>query len=1488
MTASYTNLDEQEMTVQGKMAKKLNPTTRKRTGCLSGWPARLTLLLCILLMFPHSAQAGQPQQTVFFGDEFDTGTLSEGWQWIDPGNDCSYDLQREPGWLWVSAPKGGNDLFPSFNYDAPRLLRPVTGNFVAITHVRINPTQDYQGAGILVWQDGNNQLRLERGYGGVNGGKSGIRLDRELQGNYSAISPNFRNPVLQTDVYLRMARVGNRFYASYSFDGQTWLHFANTTLDVSETVYVGIAVINQPGPGIEVAFDFFHLEFPTIIRVVDENNQPVGEAQVYLNQRLAGVSDPDDGTLALTTLKPGDFLAAKKLIQEVDTDKNFHNDGSGSNWAYRVYATSVRIEANAGGRPVLTPVDINKTEQIIQIRSENVLVGFNIVASLEWDADPEYLANLVEAFRHASNYLYDASDGQMLFEQVNIYENTQYFEEADYRFFSSPAIHPVTECATADKNALGPMRWGGECFIQVGKAKPAYSQKVFGKEFLFGEVKWTDAYPTLIHEFGHYGLGLYDEYLHYNAQTDSYTPLSENLHCTQKLHNTNAPTTAASLMTNEYEATEFCSNLSSDPHYNAPAQTSRSAQSIINDNESAWQTIARRFNEQEWKLITPDQRGYVLTGPEQVPIQDWNTVSVHDVSCENACTNNPVYTFVYPANSPKANQPVQQAPVFLYCYRPTTPSGNLIFVGNTNADGQIVLTGGCKGDRGYIFDWTTQEQYAAVFPYLCEKKVQSSKVSRSILAKTSPKKQETIEIVLQKLPVELKWSVAPAASKQPVFQLQSGQLSERNTLSWQVYLNGSHRPQKPAQISQDKTKGSYQIKLSNNTQAYNGILELTINDSEGKTYVLAVNFALGWLRTNQQKMLEPFLKMPNGQAGLTIPAQKESTQDWVALSTTPPPGKPPTGWTQVGNVYAVTGSAENGLPPNTMLSLSYSEVIYSNANLQKVQMYFWNSPLRRWEKLETELNEHDLLASTTVQKYGLYAMMGSQNTQSLISGWLNEPALPIILLLLFSSSAAILCILLLLMWRNRQIKKRVVHQTIHQPAGKKMTATIHQPTGTSPHKLSFPLAASAAASIHQPSNPTENEDKMNQPRTANDLQISQLLSQAKNQMEAQDYAAAKETLQQVLKIDNNSAQAWFSIGLVLIKLHDRRNALHCLEQAQHLGHPQADKALEWLNQKSLKAAPATSQASTPVQVIQPNNEVRQPIRPPAPVQPPAPIPSPAPRYSPQISVPKETPVPTIPAQSAKPPSSFSSAPQTSSVSPQQIAIWIEQLGSSDDVVSEQAAGQLASNGPDAVNQLIETLEGSDGILDKDKKSKDKRKKQASKVLVKIGAAAIPALLKGLEYRSKNIPTTCAGILLVIGQPAVAPLAAYLHAVPQSQASWSMADIALSKIAGAPSLLEMTELRKKGRMAVWFFIVPFVIVWVIGLFSGQNMGFTDILTVSLIIAYAAWAIFWGRFGGWLGIIISAVIAPFMAIGHFIKRRNGEAKRRVFEDTYLQGM
>ena len=187
-----------------------------------------------------------------FCDRFCGVSLASGWTWVDPLGDCSYSLTANPGQLRLYAPDGGHDLYSNLN--SPRVVQPVCGDFSIGTHVSIDPVpNEYQGAGLLIWQDEDNYIRLELKTGGH------VRFLRRIDGTYTDSGDV---GVSTPEVYLRFERQGNTFTASYSQQGSDWTGVGTASFPATQVLGVGVHLINewQDNP-LYADFDYFEFEW---------------------------------------------------------------------------------------------------------------------------------------------------------------------------------------------------------------------------------------------------------------------------------------------------------------------------------------------------------------------------------------------------------------------------------------------------------------------------------------------------------------------------------------------------------------------------------------------------------------------------------------------------------------------------------------------------------------------------------------------------------------------------------------------------------------------------------------------------------------------------------------------------------------------------------------------------------------------------------------------------------------------------------------------------------------------------------------------------------------------------------------------------------------------------------------------------------------------------------------------------------------------------
>jgi beta-xylosidase len=171
-----------------------------------------------------------------------------GWQWIDPdekNKPTPKNVKKQV--LSVTIPTG-KDLYGD-NRTAPRYIKAITGDFQIETRVKFTPSENYQGAGLLIYKDDNNYLRFERAYGGVGGGGSGLRIDARTGDEYKTLATPNDIPTDLSEVELKVIRRGRTLTAYWREDENSeWREAGEFESDYPDTIFAGLVACNTARP----------------------------------------------------------------------------------------------------------------------------------------------------------------------------------------------------------------------------------------------------------------------------------------------------------------------------------------------------------------------------------------------------------------------------------------------------------------------------------------------------------------------------------------------------------------------------------------------------------------------------------------------------------------------------------------------------------------------------------------------------------------------------------------------------------------------------------------------------------------------------------------------------------------------------------------------------------------------------------------------------------------------------------------------------------------------------------------------------------------------------------------------------------------------------------------------------------------------------------------------------------------------------------------
>ncbi|MBN1579380.1 MAG: DUF1349 domain-containing protein [Anaerolineae bacterium] len=169
------------------------------------------------------------------GQIHDLPLQSPDWIWVDPYGDCSHTAS---GGLEICA-ANGRDMW-HINWSAPRMLRQISGDFCLQT-VCVPAMDDSPAiAGLLLWQDEKNYLRLDRGAFGEHE----IAFLGCLDNEDVAIGRGWLREGSER-IFLRLERIGNRISAFCSADGEQWYTVGYVAFPVDDPIQVGLHAIGN-------------------------------------------------------------------------------------------------------------------------------------------------------------------------------------------------------------------------------------------------------------------------------------------------------------------------------------------------------------------------------------------------------------------------------------------------------------------------------------------------------------------------------------------------------------------------------------------------------------------------------------------------------------------------------------------------------------------------------------------------------------------------------------------------------------------------------------------------------------------------------------------------------------------------------------------------------------------------------------------------------------------------------------------------------------------------------------------------------------------------------------------------------------------------------------------------------------------------------------------------------------------------------------------
>jgi beta-xylosidase len=190
----------------------------------------------------------------FYRDDFN-GTLAAPWKWVreDPEN---WSLTKVPGVLQINVGGGYVSAHTNFNL----LLRPApAGNFQIETQITFSPENNFQFAGLIIYQSDSDFIQAGRGYCRTFE-CVGEGLYMNLYKNGKVVQPDFGqrykeiNPVL-----LRLSRQADTYTFEASTNGKVWFVIGSHTSDMNPSQIGLVSGQKLKGNAVPANFDYFEV-----------------------------------------------------------------------------------------------------------------------------------------------------------------------------------------------------------------------------------------------------------------------------------------------------------------------------------------------------------------------------------------------------------------------------------------------------------------------------------------------------------------------------------------------------------------------------------------------------------------------------------------------------------------------------------------------------------------------------------------------------------------------------------------------------------------------------------------------------------------------------------------------------------------------------------------------------------------------------------------------------------------------------------------------------------------------------------------------------------------------------------------------------------------------------------------------------------------------------------------------------------------------------
>ena len=203
---------------------------------------------------PSTVSSMPTTDPIFFREEF-SGPLDANWSWVreDPQN---WSLTAIPGSLQINVAGG---YVPAHSNSNLLLRSAPAGNFRIETQITFKPEDNFQFAGLIIYESDSNFVQAGRAYCSAVGCiGEGLYMDYYRKG--VVVKPSFGQTYEDIDpILIRLSRREDTYNFEVSTDGQVWFVIGSHASDLNPIQIGVVAGQNLGGSSISAAFEYFEI-----------------------------------------------------------------------------------------------------------------------------------------------------------------------------------------------------------------------------------------------------------------------------------------------------------------------------------------------------------------------------------------------------------------------------------------------------------------------------------------------------------------------------------------------------------------------------------------------------------------------------------------------------------------------------------------------------------------------------------------------------------------------------------------------------------------------------------------------------------------------------------------------------------------------------------------------------------------------------------------------------------------------------------------------------------------------------------------------------------------------------------------------------------------------------------------------------------------------------------------------------------------------------